>query len=49
MVDAKTVREFKIPDGFDNAVIDEKTGKVETKAPMTGGPQAWPDVDQRSK
>jgi hypothetical protein len=49
MSDANSVREGKIPDGYDNAVVDEKTGKVETKTPMTGGPESWPDANRRSE
>jgi len=34
-VDAKSVREGKIPEGVDNAVVDEKTGKVIVKQSST--------------
>jgi hypothetical protein len=30
-------------------VVNEKTGKVETKAPMTGGPTSWPDANPKTK
>ena len=43
------VKKGEIPEGYDNAVINEKTGKVEVKTPMKGGPESWPDANRRSK
>ncbi len=43
------VKKGEIPEGYSNAVIDPKTGKVEVKAPMEGGPESWPSVNKRSK
>jgi hypothetical protein len=50
MSNAKSVKEGKIPEGYDNAVINPKTGRVELKRPSSGPSKTnWPDATPKSK
>jgi hypothetical protein len=50
MADANSVKQGVIPKGYDNAVVDPKTGKVQLKRPSSGpGKTNWPDANPKSK
>jgi hypothetical protein len=50
VADANSVREGKIPDGYDDAVVDPKTGEVQLKRPSSGPSETnWPDANPKTK